>query len=792
MNCPCDQFEFPPKLVIPAGLDALPRQIATFPEFREAMLAAIRAKPALLQWRARSSDDFGVMLLEMWAYVCDCISFYDEVIADESYVGTATLRPSLRKLVNLLGYVPCPAIAASADLAILATGRLPVTIPAGTQFLSGAFPGGAPQTFELTKDTRVHPFLNSWTLEQRRRDTLTPGPSFLVDPRTNRLTAEQIVLVVDLDDESRTSPRIVQSVSDTTGQDGAKHQLVSLDSPVDIAGSTPIASVRLLTPAQTGTIWQNPYESWSSGLIGAPASPAMIVFDTTHRDIQVNDRIVLDKAGDMRWFRVVQMGDVVAPLPATGSAKVTDGSGNVTTVAVTAQITLTAIKLDADINDPSRRVLGAPDWVAVDAAAVKVHFDLRTAASVTSELSLTLEPGDPMILTAPVEVPQDGKAPGVFLLEGSDTIGTEISGAIEFDSRVLTPSPPLSVALAAPVKVYGNVVSATQGQTVNAEVMGSGDASQASQSFKLKKSPLTYSPGVDAPVSALRVYVDGLLWSEAPSFFGVPPDAQVYIVRQDDAGDSWVTFGDGIRGSRLTTGDRNVVAYYRFGAGKASPPAGSIQQLGKAVKGVSSVRNPVAAGGGDDAEPAANLQTYAPRSALLLGRAISLDDMTAAAAAVGGVRAVRCDWRWNVKRQRPLVEVWYLGAPSIAKSVRQKLRDLSDSVTPIEVDTATPVAAELSISVEVDPRRVEDDVLAALRAALMNPDSGMLAAERVGIGAALFESRIFAAVLAVTGAVAVHGLLLNGAPFSAYGVQPGAGKYFDFENGPLVLNGRAA
>jgi hypothetical protein len=792
MNCPCDQFEFPPKLVIPAGLDALPRQIATFPEFREAMLAVIRAKPALLQWRARSSDDFGVMLLEMWAYVCDCISFYDEVIADESYVGTATLRPSLRKLVNLLGYVPRPAIAANVDLAILATGRLPVPMPAGTQFLSGAFPGGPPQTFELTKDTHVHPFLNSWTLEQRRRGTLTPGPSFLVDPRTNRLTAEQIVLVVDLDDESRTSPRIVQSVSETTGQDGAKYQLVSIDSPVDIAGSTPIASVRLLTPSQTGTIWQNPYGSSSSGLIGAPISPAVIVFDTTHRDIQVNDRIVLDKAGDMRWFRVVQMSDVVAPLPASGSAKVTDGSGNVTTVALAAQITLTAIWLDVDINDLSRRGPGAPDWVAADAASVKVHFDLRTAANVTSELSPTLEPGDPMILTAPVEAPQDGKAPGVFLLEGNDTIGTEISGAIEFDNRVLTPSPPLSVALAAPVKVYGNVVSATQGQTVNAEVMGSGDASQASQSFKLKKSPLTYSPGVDAPIGALRVYVDRLLWSEVPSFFGVPPDAQVYVVRQDDAGDSWVTFGDGIRGSRLTSGDSNVVAYYRFGAGKASPPAGSIQQLGKAVKGVSSVRNAVAACGGDDAEPAANLQTYAPRSALLLGRAISLDDMTAAAAAVGGVRAVRCDWRWNVKRQRPLVEVWYIGAPSIAKSVRQKLRDFSDSVTPIEVDTATPAPANLSISVEVDPRRVDDDVLAALRSVLMNPDSGILAPERVGIGAALFESRIFAAVLAVPGAVTVHGLLLNGAPFSAYGVKPGTGNYFDFENGALVLNGRAA
>src|SRR5262249_44795193 len=156
------------------------------------------------------------------------------------------------------------------------------------------------------------------------------------------------------------------------------------------------------------------------------------------------------------------------------------------------------------------------------------------------------------------------------------------TGSIDFTSRALTIAPPLSQPLAAPVQAYGNVVSATRGETVNAEVLGNGDASSINQTFKLKKSPLTYGPGVAAPISSLRIYVDGLLWSEVASFYGVAPDAQVYIIRQDDNGDSWVTFGDGLRGSRLTTGSSNVIAYYRFGAGAASPPAGSIQQLAKA------------------------------------------------------------------------------------------------------------------------------------------------------------------------------------------------------------------
>jgi hypothetical protein len=37
----------------------------------------------------------------------------------------------------------------------------------------------------------------------------------------------------------------------------------------------------------------------------------------------------------------------------------------------------------------------------------------------------------------------------------------------------------------------------------------------------------------------------------------------------------------------------------------------------------------------------------------------------------------------------------------------------------------------------------------------------------------------------------VTGLLWNGAWFNPYGISPGAGNYFDLENGTLLLNGKA-
>jgi hypothetical protein len=80
-------------------------------------------------------------------------------------------------------------------------------------------------------------------------------------------------------------------------------------------------------------------------------------------------------------------------------------------------------------------------------------------------------------------------------------------------------------------------------------------------------------------------------------------------------------------------------------------------------------------------------------------------------------------------------------------------------------------------------------VLSAARTALMDVDTGLLPPERLGIGKPLFRSQLFEFLLRVTGVVSVTGLTYNSAPFSAFGIKPAAGHYFDFSN-TLLLNGR--
>ena len=258
--------------------------------------------------------------------------------------------------------------------------------------------------------------------------------------------------------------------------------------------------------------------------------------------------------------------------------------------------------------------------------------------------------------------------------------------------------------------------------------------------------------------STLKVRVEGLLWEEVPNFFRSQGDAQVYIVRHDDEGNATVTFGDGVRGSRLLTGVNNVTATYRHGAGSAAPPSGSITQMVKPVKGVTSVHNPVPAYGGGDAESLNDMRRHAPSSALTLGRAVSLHDIKATAAGVAGVRAVKVDWTWHDRRQRPIALIWYIGDSGIEERVAETVRSISDPSTPIDVIASTPIPLHLSITVKVDRRYVAEDVLEGVRNVLTNTDTGILAPENIGIGTPLIRSRIFQQVLSVEGTVAVRSL----------------------------------
>ena len=755
-NCPCDDFVHPLPLKIGSGLRDLPRQIAGFPEFRRAMLRAIGDETALQFWKGREQNDFGIMLLEMWAYVCDSVSFYDKVIAQESYVRTALLRPSVRRLVALLGYMPRPAVGSQVRLAAFASGRNPFTLPPGTAFRSGSFGNNPPQVFESDKAAVVHPLTNSWTIAQVRSGKLLhDNPSyFLVELKAEILPASRLLLL-DYEDSRQYQVLRVKRLELYAGRDGRNYTRLVLQSPALLAKGTPLS--RLLLLLSKNNIILDPV---ASVIETGSEHAANLLRKTT-------ELLEIEKEYDWEAFIAEHRNagyinttiSRMLPLPEFDTSRV-------------------AGLLQPDLVELAHRYGGSP------------------AAVIVEDINSLLDDSDTLVFAKNAERPLDDRQPGQFALVDKNGRAALINGTLDYGGSKLNQdiNAKWNPGLVPPVEIFGNLVEASRGQTVANEILGNGDANQANQTFKLSKNPLTYllSPTTENDQSVrntLRVYVNGVRWKEVRSFYGIKPDYEVYIVRQDDEGESSVTFGDGIRGKRLPTGTANVIAFYRYGAGQASPPSGAITQVLALVDGLQSIRNPMAAAGGADAEAAAAMQTYAPRSALTLGRAVSIRDMEAVALSIPGVRAVQAEWRWHSKRQCPVAFIFYIGENGIEASVTRRLKYVTDPSTPIAVEQATGLAVRLGISIMIDSRYVKDVVIEAVRALLTEQGQGLLAPERVGIGQPFYRSQLFGVVMSVDGVISVTDLLWNENAFDDFAKDPGAGNYFDFEKGSVLLTG---
>jgi len=831
--CPCDEFKSPGKPEIAAGLPALPRQLAGFVEYRLAMLRDIPLHPALLEWRARGGDDLGIMLLEMWAYALDILAFYDERIANETYLRTAVLRPSLRKLVELIGYQPRPALAASVVLGAIADGNRLVKLPPGTGFRSDAFEGEPPQVFETEVEHTIHRLKNQWTLGPVREETVSDR--LLLEAGTARVTRDQIVVFVWPVFQAAGAPGVArgfrlgerQSLKSAAGKvvaakkvearDGQSYVELTVEPAPRINPKVRLADVQTLSPTlsaaahipdaviaggasfQTsaqfgqaidptrkaaqlaGAAFQTSTQSGvgqsgvglTNGSQNSGQSP-IIQLDAVYRQIQQGDRILISSGSDFRLFEVE-------------AARETD-------VTVSGQVTVQVTELTLSPALPS-------EWQSQSALrSLTVHFNLTPVGRLTRVAKTELSSDDFALPGLPVEglvepIPESINKPSSLLLRDAVDNGVFADGTVDINERgegrvSLAPNtPPFTPGLRAPVTVYGNPVRATRGESVFDEVLGSGDASQSFQSFALGKKPLTYINDLAAPNgrrSTLEARVNAIKWREAPSFFGVGQDDEVYIVRRNDEGESVVTFGDGITGARLPTGVDNITATYRFGAGAAKPPAGAISQLARPVEGLRRVVNPVAAGGGADADQPKDIRKNAPNSALILGRAVSIADFEALAREFGGVINAHVEWAWDESRQRAVVMVWFISdGGDIAKELRAFLIGQADPNTPLVAVQAQARPSQLVIDLEIDPRFKREIVARQVKDALTNTDTGILALENIQIGRPLFRSRIFDIALSVEGAQSIRGMTVDGQP-APFAITVEQGRYRNFLNGLVV------
>lgn len=175
---------------IPVAVDYTSRD---FYSLREDLINLVKARvnvDSSKQWSGDDPSDFGVALLEAFAYVGDLTNYYIDRIANEAYLPTATQRKSILNLAKLYGYSPTGFRAAQVEVEFSnsylaeitgATGDgSEITFYAENNFTIGdvvTVSGVLPAGFNVTLAEVVSADETSFTVESTFTGTYTEGGS---------------------------------------------------------------------------------------------------------------------------------------------------------------------------------------------------------------------------------------------------------------------------------------------------------------------------------------------------------------------------------------------------------------------------------------------------------------------------------------------------------------------------------------------------------------------------------------------------------------------------------------
>jgi hypothetical protein len=114
-----------------------------------------RVQDRIPDWTASDPSDFGVALVEAFAYMGDLISYYIDRNANESLITTATQRDSVMNIAQTYGYIPSGYRQAFTVLTFSNTSATAVTIPVGTVVSGDVVSGDIVNTIYFTTDSAI-------------------------------------------------------------------------------------------------------------------------------------------------------------------------------------------------------------------------------------------------------------------------------------------------------------------------------------------------------------------------------------------------------------------------------------------------------------------------------------------------------------------------------------------------------------------------------------------------------------------------------------------------------------
>ena len=776
----------------PPGAPQLHYRAGTQAAFLATMRAAVARAAPMHGLDTHRVDDGVMAVADAWACVLDVLSFYTERIANEGYLRTSTELLSRLELARTVGYERAPGRAAGAALVFtLETGPgspAEVPIPTGTKVASRPGPGELPQTFETTADLVARPEWNTLQVATRIEVPLdVNSTSLYLDGVVGDVRPGDPLLIVGDDDSAVKQTWALVVVRTVTPLPDAKVTQIAWAADEAVTPTFPTDSVRVYALRQRAALFGFNAPDWRAipnevrqHFCASASFEAVAIVITPGSCPESPDgwpgfpsvtsgaggSIDLDaaypKVAKSSWV-VLQRVDAGGGAPVTNLYRVEDTEVTATAgFALSSKVTRLRLSGHADLAttyDGGRRtttVFAESEELTLVAAP---RTDPVTGKVVELAEPVTPPPpGRTLVVTGP-QVDGSTYTEEVVIDEPPDTsatttllhLGRNLTGSYERSS----------------VTVYANVAPATHGET-KTEILGNGDASTPFQHFTLSQSPLTYVAGPGAGVvSTLEVRVNGIRWTEVPSFIDSAARDRVYVTRADSEGKVTVTFGDGVHGARLPTGTENITASYRVGIGLAGKlGTDQLVMLLTRPLGVRSVTNPSPTGLAADPDSPDALRTNAPLHTRTIDRVVSLTDYEDFVLSLPGYAKAQAGWQWYQRSQVVHLTVACDGGQTLDEKTRTDLVAAlvngGDGFRVPYVDEAEPVTFDAALSVVTEPDRVAGSVRAAVVAALR----AQFGFDARSLGQPVASSEVIAATQIVPGVVAVTltALHLTGTP----------------------------
>ena len=731
-------------------------------------------------WQERHVPDIGVALVEVLAYTADYLSYYQDAVATEAYLGTARRRISVRRHARLVDYRMHEGCNARALVALsLAVGEATLELdnllllaPPPTQLkVTPGFIDATQLAAARVQDARIFepmPLDGATSITviaaQSAMRFYTWGDELCCLPRGST----QAVLI---DAPLPTSPPPEPQTTPSSTAPASPPTTPSTTPPASSVPPTGAPSNPNNPAAATGIA---PTGTSTATTVATPATSSKASVAAPQRALQL-------KVGDILIFEEV-LG------PATGNPADADPTHR-------QAVRLTEV---VELVDPlDGTLLLEISWDACDALPFDLCLSVRMPSPDCSWVQdVSLARGNVLLVDHGDHLPGQCSCAAICMPNGSDDVGNDVYPGLTSALADMPDACQRCNALAEdcwlvpgsthygccqcegavqdvtyPPDCTGHVLPGTP--LTWAEPLPS--QPQVPVCKLLARDPRAALPQLTVYGGALAdVLIDGTpaescLWQSSQDLLESGPNDRQFVVEIDDLGAAHLRFGDGVLGQQPQAGDF-FRALSRLGNGTAGN-VGRDSIVWLALKSDVppadvQARNPLPASGGTAAETLAEVKLYAPGafSAEPL-RAIIADDYAMFAEQSPKLQGAACAMAWNGSNYEADVVVDPLGReslpPALARSITRDLyryRRIGHDVAVLGANYV-PLLIELFVCVLPDflTAQVQAQLVDCFTAGSRSDGTpGFFNPDRLQLGEPVFLSTLMAQAQAITGVAHVE------------------------------------